>query len=342
MSINNNNNFYTALNDCLQTNGEDGLPYFQGYVGNRARPDRRITHQHQAIIPSYKFACCGNITEWGVDLSPAQENGTFDFDFQVWRPSLTVNETGCYSLVGNLIATSLSLPDQPESDHVARITPLPQDFLQFQPGDVLGFYVESHDTTSDRDNGVVLLNNGSHINEVVWYASIDASARTSQLQSDGCPYPVGINGVLNSLTRAAPVISVSIATYCCSQTTSQLQPTIFSQPPSSNGLQVSNTLLVGVAVPLLALFGIVNAITVIVVTVLYCKVRKLRSAVDSMSTNNQCPPNKVSQREGIYDLPNMRSTHTSLIRNVAYGSPYYYIETEELQANSTNDPINRI
>jgi hypothetical protein len=278
-----------------------------------------------------------------VDLSPAQENGTFDFDFQVWRPSPTVNETGCYSLVGNLIATSLSLADEPESDHVARITPLPQDYLQFQPGDVLGFYVESHDTTSDRDNGVVLLNNGSHIDEVVWYASIDTSSQTSQFlsQADSCPYPVGVNGVLDSLTRAAPVISVSLATYCCSHTTSQLQSTIVYQSVSSNGKQVSNTLLVGVSVPLLTLFGVVNAITVVVVIVLYCKVRKLRSAVDSMSTSNQCPPNKESQREDIYDLPNMRSTHTSLIRNIAYDSPYY-VETEDLQGNSSNNPINRI
>ena len=326
------------MNNCLQTNGEDGLPYFQGYVGNRARPERRITHQHQAIIPSYKFTCCGNITEWGVDLSPAQENGTFDFDFQVWRPSPTVNETGCYSLVDNFFATSLSLPDQPERDHVARITPLPLDYLQFQPGDVLGFYVESHDTTSDRDNGVVMLNNGSHANELVWYASIDTSAQASQFQYGSCPYPVGINGVLDSLTRATPVISVSLATYCCSHTTPQLQPTstvsVASQPASGNRIQVPNTLLLGVAVPLLALFGIVNTITVMVVIVLYCKVRKLRSAVDSISTNNQCSPNKETQREVTYDLPNLRSTHTSLIRNVAYDSPYYYVETEEFQENS--------
>ena len=325
------------MNNCLQTKGGDGLPYFQGYVGNRARPERRITHQHQAIIPSYKFNCCGNITEWGVDLSPAEGNGTFDFDFQVWRPSPTVNETGCYSLVGNFIATSLSLPDQPQSDHVARITPLPQDYLQFQPGDVLGFYVESHDTLSDGDNGVVLLNNRSHANELVWYASIDITVQTSL--SGSCPYPVGVNRVLDSLTRAAPVISVSLATYCCSHTTPQLQPTMASQP-SDDTIEVSNKLLVGVAVPLLVLFGIVNAITVIVVIVLYCKVRKLHSAMDSMSANSPCIPNMESQRDDIYELPNMRPAHTSLVRNVAYDSPYYYVDTE--QENSTNHPINRI
>ena len=144
-----------------------------------------------------------------------------------------------------------------------------------------------------------------------------------------------LNGVLHSLACAAPVISVSLATYCCSHATFKppLQPTMVSQP-SVDGIQVSNTLLVGVVVPLLVLFGIVNTITVIVVIVLYRKVKKLRSAVDSMSASSQCIPNRVSQREDTYDLPNMHSAHTSLVRNVAYDSPYYYVETEQENSSS--------
>lgn len=276
--------------------------------------------------------CCGNITEWGVDLSPFQENATFDFDFQVWRPSLTVDETGCYSLVNKFIATSLSLPDLPASDHVAKVTPLPQDQLQFQPGDVLGFYVVSHDTKSDGDNGVVLLSNGSHARELVWYASIDATAQPSQ--SGSCPYPVGINRVLDSLTRAAPVISVSLATYCCSHTTTvaaQLKPTMMSRPTSTGRSQVSTTLLLGIAVPLIALFGVVNIVIVIVVMVLCRKVRKLYSAVDSMPAKSTHRPNKVSQRtEDIYDLPDVRSA-VRLITNVSYDTPYYGTEPETQQ-----------
>ena len=54
---------------------------------------------------------CGNITEWGVDVRPDGDNHQrpeepedtgvpYTLDFQVWRPSPTVDDstgTGCYS-----------------------------------------------------------------------------------------------------------------------------------------------------------------------------------------------------------------------------------------------------
>ena len=104
--------------------------------------DNRITVGHQAIIPSYEFVCdqmCGNITEWGVDVAPGgrMHQMVYTLDLQVWKPSPTVDDssgTGCYSLVGNNRFTSISLGD----DQVARVSPSPQDYIQFQPGDVLG------------------------------------------------------------------------------------------------------------------------------------------------------------------------------------------------------------
>ena len=281
-----------AQNSCLQTNSEDGLPFFQGYTGNAARPARRIHHQHQAIISSYKLNCCGNITEWGVDLSPAEENITFDLDFQVWRPSPTVRETGCYSLVDSFIVRSISIPVDSESEHVVRITPPPQDQLHFQPGDVLGFYVESEGLFY-QDNGVVLLNSGNHTSELVWFASIDVIAQSSQ--SGSCPYPVGIAGVLNSLTRAAPVISVSTTAYFCSLPTSTI-PT-----PSI----VSGSLVAAIAAPLVAVFGIINVVTIVVVTMLYCKIRKLHKTKSTVH-EEQIPQNReqvTEEREHIYDYP---------------------------------------
>ena len=106
------NFFFPAAQNarCLQTNSSNGLPLFQGYTGPAGYPDRRIHHQNQAIIPSYRFSCCGNITEWGVDLNPEDEVVRFTLDFQVWRPSPTVSEDRCYSLVNNYIARSTSLP----------------------------------------------------------------------------------------------------------------------------------------------------------------------------------------------------------------------------------------
>jgi hypothetical protein len=149
---------------------------------------------------------CGNITEWGADLQPGggkHDMKQYSLDFQVWRPSPTVDDstgTGCYSLVGNNRFTSISL-----SNGVAQVTPSPQDYIQFQPGDVLGFYVEE---ASEATDGVVVLTRpSSFASELVWYASIEEDMATSQ--NGDCPYSVGSNGVLNTPTRAAPVISIS-------------------------------------------------------------------------------------------------------------------------------------
>ena len=148
---------------------------------------------------------CGNITEWGADLQPGggMHNMVYTIDFQVWRPSPTVDDstgTGCYSLVGNNRFTSIPL-----SSGVAQVTPSPQDYIQFRPGDVLGFYVE--EARADGDGVVVLTSPSSFTSELVWYASIAPTMATSQ--NGDCPYSVGTNGVLDTLTRAGPVITIS-------------------------------------------------------------------------------------------------------------------------------------
>ena len=153
---------------------------------------------------------CGNITEWGVDVRADGGNHQLDegtpytLDLQVWRPSPTVDDstgTGCYSLVGNNRFTSISL-----SGRVAESLS-PSRYIQFRPGDVLGVYVKVVRGSGD---GVVILTSysgtTSFTSELVWYASIAPSMATSQ--SGDCPYLVGSNGVLNTLTRGAPVISI--------------------------------------------------------------------------------------------------------------------------------------
>ena len=129
---------------------------------------------------------------------------------------MDVTGHGCYSLVDDFVSTRLSV----NGNGVAVVTLSATDQLQFQPGDVLGFYVESHVGTSDHDNGVVVLRyqdwqSRTLYSESVWYGSIDATAQTSQ--SGSCPYSVGTNGILNSLTHGAPVISIAMTTYSCRQ-----------------------------------------------------------------------------------------------------------------------------
>ena len=188
------------------------MPFFRDY---RDFDRSRITRHHQAIIPSYKFNCnpqmCGNITEWGVDVRP--DGGNFQpatgvpytLDLQVWRPSPTVDDstgTGCYSLVGNNKFTSISLDDGVASP----LLPSPSDYIMFQPGDVLGIYVEE---ARGDDDGVVILTSFSgtttFTSESVWYAI--PSETTSQ--NGDCPYSVGSNGILNTVTTGAAVISIS-------------------------------------------------------------------------------------------------------------------------------------
>ena len=172
----------TSAQNCPQTGTGNGLPTFMNYRGDGIEMNR-IPRHHQAIIPSYKLVCdqmCGNITEWGVDinLGGGGDQMRYTLDLQVWRPSPTVDDstgTGCYSLVGNNRFTSISLGGQ-----VARVIPSPQNYIQFQPGDVLGVYVEE---TRDANRGVVILTSydgtTSFTSELVWYASIAPSMATS-------------------------------------------------------------------------------------------------------------------------------------------------------------------
>ena len=222
----------------MLTNSGNGLPQFsdQGYPS--AGPNSRIHHRHQAIIPSYRLNCCGNITEWGVDLNPDGTSARFNFIFQVWRPAPNVDVTGCYNLVDDFISTNIPIEIQPSPTiRVARITPSLADQLQFQPGDVLGFYVESHGegpgSGGDANNGVALLISSSYSSELVWYGSI-GDATTQISRTDSCPYPVGTS--LSSRTHAAPVISISITTYSCHRGLSTL---VTSPPPASYIIQSS-------------------------------------------------------------------------------------------------------
>ena len=174
-----------------------------------------------------------------MDLNPDGTAARFDFTFQVWRPAPNVNITGCYSLVDDFISTGIPIGIAPsQTVNVARITPSLADQLQFQPGDVLGFYVESHGEGSapgdDPNNGVALLTSGGYANELVWYGNIRGD--TVQASRTGsCPYQTGTSGILSLSTRAAPVISISTTSYSCRQilSTTVVSSSFTSSPPLS-------------------------------------------------------------------------------------------------------------
>ena len=179
-----------SLADQCLGNGNN-LPSFQDYGSGEGQ----ISRYHQAIISSYNFTCCGDITEWGVDVHKGggKDDGEYTLDLQVWRPSPTSSQG--YNLVGSNRFTSISL-----SGGVAEVTPSPQDRIQFRRGDVLGFYVE--EARDDNDRGVVVITTESFTRDTVWLAS------TSPQNPESCPISIGSGGALSSSLRGAPVISI--------------------------------------------------------------------------------------------------------------------------------------
>ena len=253
----------SAQESCLQTNDVNGLPIFQPYGSG---PSMRIQHQHQAIIPSYRFNCSGNIAEWGVDLNPDGTFAVFLFILQIWRP--LQNVSGCYTLVNHTTIFATTTMNR----RLVVVTPsLVQHQLQFQLGDVLGFYVESQNGISDHDNGVVLLTGSNYTSESVWHARIDLTAQTSEYGN--CSYPVGTAGVLNTLTHAAPVISISIMTYSHPQSSSTMRASIIPTSlistliPSPHSLStISNTMTGSVS----DAGGMIIGASVTVIVVIVC------------------------------------------------------------------------
>ena len=241
-----------------------------------------------------------------MDLNPDRDGSEFTFNFilQVWRPSHTVNQSGCHSLVND---HSVILTNIDSSGRVARVTPSPQEQLQFQPGDVLGFYVESHGSNNESDgnadNGVVLLNNGSHTSELVWYASIDIT-QSQTSQSGSCPYSVGIDGTLNSSTYAAPVISISVMTTSCplpsylslssiiSTSLPHFTRTTFTDPVtvSVHGLKsstISSGLIAGIVVFICIVVCIIS-VTIIIFAVIIKRHSVEKQAVNTRMALSNC------------------------------------------------------
>ena len=193
-----------SAQDCLQAAREAQLPFRD----DNGSP--RLPSGSQAIITSYKFGCCGNITAWQTYVQPGgggHRNGEYDIFFQVWRPSPTVQDNGCYSLVGENRFTGITFDkDDPVSE-----TPEPSNIISVRPGDVVGYYTFSRDDPDNMGSQGIQLET-DYTDDIVWYlADFDTDSIT--LEATNCPLPVGDgpDSILTSLTNAGPVLSVSIS-----------------------------------------------------------------------------------------------------------------------------------
>ena len=161
----------------------------------------------QAIITSYQFHCCGNVTAWQTYVEGrGGHDGAYDITFQVWRPSPTVNTDGCYGLVGENEFTSISSPNY--NDGLVSVTPEPTNIITAQPGDAVGYYVVS---TKGNNDGIRL--NDRFNGESVWYRrNTNYDTLMSRGEASICPFPVGSQSgrILRSSTNAAPMLSVGI------------------------------------------------------------------------------------------------------------------------------------
>ncbi len=213
---------FTAQQCLRATNGDRDLPNFVRPGGNSV--PRFLVQPIQAIITSYRFNCCGVVTQWRA-LVENSGSGHFDDQaytifFQVWRPnSLSpVNTDGCYTMQGTNHFPSIPLSDPDTADRgIVTGVPLESERIEVQPGDVVGFYLENSRANNDgiqfarnKDNRD---NTSPYTNETVWFATGLLTPRPEAT----CMYPVGKSRLLNSSTSLAPLITATICEFITTQ-----------------------------------------------------------------------------------------------------------------------------
>ncbi len=182
--------------ECVRPNsgGADSLPSF-------VDPDNTNSligvNPIQVIIKSYEFHCCGKVGGWAVYVQPGGKHPTtaHSIKFQIWRP--LGDNSPQYEKIGENAFSPATLTDS----YIAA-TPLPSEQIDFQPGDVVGYYLED----DDRQDGGVQFDDG-FTSEELWYAT-----GNSNLQNDNL-LEVGNAGDLSMSTNLGPIISISISEY---------------------------------------------------------------------------------------------------------------------------------
>ncbi len=189
------------------TNGDRQLPNFVRPGGSSV--PRFEDNPIQAIITSYKFDCCGVVTEWRAFVEGSGDDHfkeqPYTISFQVWRPNFPprVNTDGCYTMQGTNHFSPISLGDPGTADRgIVTGVPLESERIEVQPGDVVGFYLESRGNSGD---GIQFARDGE--DESVWYTNATGVITDSGLT---CPLPVGKGQTLSSFTNLAPLITVTV------------------------------------------------------------------------------------------------------------------------------------
>ena len=185
---------YISAQECLQPADSRGRPI--PFENTKGLTDS-LPNNLQAIITSYQFQCCGNITAWQLYVSSRRtcHKCMNIIHFQIWRPTPSVTTDGCYSLVGEDRYANASLHER------QRVTLEHANFITIQPGDVVGFYTQRERLLLDRD----------YVDETIWFSTEVGSnpPRVGEI----CPHPVGRDRELSRPSNAAVLLSVAVSKY---------------------------------------------------------------------------------------------------------------------------------
>ena len=218
----------------------------------------------QAIVPAYTFNCTGRVTEWRACVEPGGDRQRYYIQFQVWRPT---GVPGCYTMVG------YNAPPEPTFDGMGEVNNIDQllqpgdpldlcvhlpvsegEEIEFQPGDVIGYYADRFRERNDRDpddpddGGVQVVRNEN----VVVYNKIDVPLDDLKTQyaipalgpdPSSCGFELeGSDSNLFQMTlstNGAPILSLSLVTVLLSTSTTP-------SPKPTSTLTSTPTVLVGV------------------------------------------------------------------------------------------------
>ena len=191
-------------------------------------------------MPAYRFQCSGRVTEWGACIQPGgSSREQYYIQFQVWRPT---GIEGCYKLVDYNIPlddawmSETEISDSPDiidaegflsppggnSNPLRRCVVLPvrgNEQIEFQTGDVVGYYVDRFMNGNDRPDGGIQWIEDSEVavhyrddlprEDIMTLYAIGGANPTecdlemSESVNDG-------SHTLNTLVTSAPIISLSI------------------------------------------------------------------------------------------------------------------------------------
>ena len=189
-------------------------------------------------MPAYRFQCSGRVTEWRACVQPGSSSEQYYIQFQVWRPT---GIEGCYKLVDYNIPlddarmSETGISDSPDiidaegflsslggNSDLRRCVVLPvreNQQIEFQTGDVVGYYVDYFRDGNDRTDGGIQWMEDSEVE--VHYRDDLTREDIKTLYAIGGENPTecGLemsesvsdsSHTLNTLSTSAPLISLSI------------------------------------------------------------------------------------------------------------------------------------